>query len=277
MALFGAGTGGVVRLRGADVVGPPAGVCRCSRRSVGAGVVPRPTKRPPGVREVCASAGGPTRYSIMREKRVTRAWWHTSRSVVTRSTPWTVPAARRPPRPDVRFASVAPCRHRRRAGRSTSRRQRCPSPLPRRSASPPTRTRHRPRRPPRRRPPDPTVVYPAALQPAPVQPVQPVQPVPVAPARPADPSVDAGRFWAGVVATALVAALVGLVGVVIVDQILDIELAVQDIFGDGLDRGRVRRRRRGRRGARRRAAAPARAHHPEAARRSSAGSCSWAP
>ncbi|MDQ0375848.1 hypothetical protein [Cellulomonas humilata] len=80
-------------------------------------------------------------------------------------------------------------------------------------------------------PADPTVVYPAALQPAPVQPVQPVQPVPVAPARPADPSVDAGRFWAGVVATALVAALVGLVGVVIVDQILGFELAVQDVFG----------------------------------------------
>ncbi|WP_421732883.1 hypothetical protein [Cellulomonas sp.] len=43
--------------------------------------------------------------------------------------------------------------------------------------------------------------------------------------------MDAGRFWAGVVATALVAALVGLVGVVIVDQILSIELAVQDLFG----------------------------------------------
>ncbi|WP_456789105.1 hypothetical protein [Cellulomonas sp. P5_C5] len=82
-------------------------------------------------------------------------------------------------------------------------------------------------------PADPTMVYPAALQPAPVQPVPvPVAAaVPVAPARPADPSVDAGRFWAGVVATALVAALVGLVGVVIVDQILGIELVVQDIFG----------------------------------------------
>ena len=78
-------------------------------------------------------------------------------------------------------------------------------------------------------PADPTMVYPAAVQPAPVQPVQPVQPA--APARPADPSVDAGRFWAGVVATALVAALVGLVGVVIIDQILSIELAVQDVFG----------------------------------------------
>ncbi|WP_456846984.1 hypothetical protein [Cellulomonas sp. P5_C6] len=75
--------------------------------------------------------------------------------------------------------------------------------------------------------PDPTVVYPAALQPAAVPP-----PVPAAaPRAPAGPSVDAGRYWAGVVATALVAALVGLVGVVIVDQILNIELAVKDIFG----------------------------------------------
>jgi hypothetical protein len=79
-------------------------------------------------------------------------------------------------------------------------------------------------------PADPTVVYPAALQPAAV----PVEPVPVAaavPARPVGPSVDAGRYWAGVVATALVAALVGLVGVVIVDQILSLDLAVKDVFG----------------------------------------------
>ena len=83
---------------------------------------------------------------------------------------------------------------------------------------------------------DPTTVYPAALQPAPVQPVQPVQPVPVAPvvaATPSGPSVDAGRFWAGVVATALVTALIGLVGVLIVDQILDIELVVRDLVGTG--------------------------------------------
>ena len=83
---------------------------------------------------------------------------------------------------------------------------------------------------------DPTTVYPAALQPAPVQPVQPVQPVPVAPvvaATPSGPTVDAGRFWAGVVATALVTALIGLVGVLIVDQILDIELVVRDLVGTG--------------------------------------------
>jgi hypothetical protein len=76
--------------------------------------------------------------------------------------------------------------------------------------------------------PDPTVVYPAALQPASVPP-EPV--VAAAPARRVEPTVDAGRYWAGVVATALVAALVGLVGVVIVDQILSIDLAVQDVFG----------------------------------------------
>lgn len=79
---------------------------------------------------------------------------------------------------------------------------------------------------------DPTMVYPAAVQPAAVQPVAavPVAAAPVA-AVPTGPSVDAGRFWAGVVATALVTALIGLVGVLIVDQILDIELVVKDLLG----------------------------------------------
>jgi len=80
---------------------------------------------------------------------------------------------------------------------------------------------------------DPTTVYPAALQPAAVQPVQPVPVEPVVAAVPTGPSVDAGRYWAGVVATALVTALIGLVGVLIVDQILDIELVVRDIVGTG--------------------------------------------
>lgn len=84
---------------------------------------------------------------------------------------------------------------------------------------------------------DPTMVYPAAVQPAAVQPAPVAQPaVPVAPAappRPAGPSVDAGRYWAGVVATALVTALIGLVGVLIVDQILDIDLVVRDILSTG--------------------------------------------
>jgi len=79
---------------------------------------------------------------------------------------------------------------------------------------------------------------PAAVPPAqpvaavpPAQPVVPVVPVvPVAPARPAGPSVDSGRYWAGVVATALVAALVGVVGVIVIDQILKIDLVVKDIL-----------------------------------------------
>ena len=77
---------------------------------------------------------------------------------------------------------------------------------------------------------DPTVVFPAAVQPAPVQPA-PAAAAP--PARPAGPSVDGGRFWAGVAATALVTALIGLVGVLIVDQILDIDLVVKDLIGTG--------------------------------------------
>ena len=80
---------------------------------------------------------------------------------------------------------------------------------------------------------DPTMVYPAALQPAAVQPVQPVPVEPVVVVEPSGPSVDAGRYWAGVVATALVTALIGLVGVLIVDQILDIELVVRDLVGTG--------------------------------------------
>ncbi|WP_028048879.1 DUF6069 family protein [Cellulomonas sp. URHD0024] len=80
-------------------------------------------------------------------------------------------------------------------------------------------------------------VPPPAPQPAPVAMPPAVAPVavpgPPVPARPASPSVDNARYWAGVAATAVVAALVGLVGVVIVDQILKIELggAVKDVFG----------------------------------------------
>ncbi|MBO3084826.1 hypothetical protein [Cellulomonas fengjieae] len=80
---------------------------------------------------------------------------------------------------------------------------------------------------------DPTVVYPAA-QPPPVQPptAQPAfTAAPPPAARATGPSVDGGRYWAGVAATALVTALIGLVGVLIVDQILDIDLVVRDLFG----------------------------------------------
>lgn len=73
--------------------------------------------------------------------------------------------------------------------------------------------------------PDPTVVFPAAVQPQAPAPAAPIPPAP------AGPSVDAGRFWAGVAATALVAALIGVVGVVIVDQILQIDLVAKDPFG----------------------------------------------
>ncbi len=74
----------------------------------------------------------------------------------------------------------------------------------------------------------PPSVAPAAAEafPAPVAAV----PVAAVPARPAGPSVDSGRYWAGVAATALVAALVGVVGVVVLDQILKIDLVVKDIF-----------------------------------------------
>ena len=54
------------RCCGADAFLAAGGGVPVQSTVVGAGVVPRPTKRPPGVREVCASAGGPTRYSIMR-------------------------------------------------------------------------------------------------------------------------------------------------------------------------------------------------------------------
>ncbi|NUU18370.1 hypothetical protein HP550_14025 [Cellulomonas humilata] len=76
-------------------------------------------------------------------------------------------------------------------------------------------------------PPDPTIVFPAAIQPQAPAPAAPVAPVP------AGPSVDAGRYWAGVAATALVAALIGVVGVVVVDRILQIDLVVQDPLGTG--------------------------------------------
>ncbi len=104
-----------------------------------------------------------------------------------------------------------------------------PTPPPERQSAYP----HQPASTPPAAPADPTVVYPAAVQPAAVQP-EPVAPVvPVAAATPRGPSVDAGRYWAGVAATALVAALIGLVGVVIVDQILSIDLVVKDPFGTG--------------------------------------------
>jgi hypothetical protein len=46
-------------------------------------------------------------------------------------------------------------------------------------------------------------------------------------------TLEAGRFWAGAAATAAVAALVGVVGTIVFEQILSIDLVVQDVFGIG--------------------------------------------
>ncbi|MFC0715881.1 DUF6069 family protein [Cellulomonas biazotea] len=76
----------------------------------------------------------------------------------------------------------------------------------------------------------PPVVAPAVAQPlyAPGTPVAPVAAV-----TPVRPGLDAGRYWAGVAATAVVAALVAVVGVVVLQEILDVDLVVQDVFGTG--------------------------------------------
>ncbi|WP_202924323.1 DUF6069 family protein [Cellulomonas sp. H30R-01] len=82
----------------------------------------------------------------------------------------------------------------------------------------------------------PPVVQPAVVQPAVAAPAaQPLYPAgtPVAavPVTPARPGLDAGRYWAGVGATALVAALVAVAGVLVLQEILGIDLVVQDVFG----------------------------------------------
>jgi hypothetical protein len=64
--------------------------------------------------------------------------------------------------------------------------------------------------------------------------MSPIEPVPTQPSRPA---VDAGRLWAGGVATAVVAALVALVGVLVWEGVFDIDmvrpplLEIGDSFG----------------------------------------------
>jgi hypothetical protein len=93
---------------------------------------------------------------------------------------------------------------------------------------------------------------PVAPQPPPAVPpaVQPVQAVPVPAAQvpaaqvpvatpPPRPriAIDAGRYWAGVAATAVVAVLVGVVGVVVFERIFDIELVTKDPFGTGSSMG----------------------------------------
>ncbi|MBD5787762.1 hypothetical protein IF650_16485 [Cellulosimicrobium terreum] len=75
------------------------------------------------------------------------------------------------------------------------------------------------------------------VQPPAIQPTHDPQatfPEPQRPVSPADPrlAVEAGRFWAGAAATAVVAALIGLIGVIVFERIFAIELVPPpDIFG----------------------------------------------
>ncbi len=68
-----------------------------------------------------------------------------------------------------------------------------------------------------------------------VPPQTPAAPDPGAPApaprRETRLTVESGRFWAGVAATAFVAALVGVAGVIVLDQILRVDLVFRDPFG----------------------------------------------
>lgn len=84
---------------------------------------------------------------------------------------------------------------------------------------------------------------PYAAQPYVAQPyvAQPAEPVPPAfastPAPPPSSRVvlRAGPYWGGAVATGIVAALVGIVGVLIFESILDVGLVVKDPFGTESD------------------------------------------
>lgn len=84
----------------------------------------------------------------------------------------------------------------------------------------------------------------------PVQPVGPAQPAGPAGQPPQDPSVqpvtsgtedprlgiEAGRFWAGALATTLVAALIGVAADFILEEVLNLEIRAQaDLFGTGSD------------------------------------------
>jgi len=83
---------------------------------------------------------------------------------------------------------------------------------------------------------EPTRRY-SAVPPAapPTTPPTPATPTPGGATRRAETrlTVEAGRFWAGVAATALVAALVGVVGVIVLQQILRIDLVYRDPLGVG--------------------------------------------
>jgi hypothetical protein len=64
-----------------------------------------------------------------------------------------------------------------------------------------------------------------------MQPQPPMQPRP--PGTPAPPAVDAGRLWAGGAATAVVAALVGLVGVLIGEGLLEVDMVEPPLINVG--------------------------------------------
>lgn len=81
---------------------------------------------------------------------------------------------------------------------------------------------------------EPTRRYPAVPPAAAAPPTPDTAPVATAPRRTETRlTVETGRFWAGAAATALVAALVGVVGVIVLEQILRIDLVFRDPFGVG--------------------------------------------
>ncbi|MGY4645638.1 hypothetical protein [Cellulomonas sp. URHB0016] len=100
---------------------------------------------------------------------------------------------------------------------------------------------HYPNQPPAVPPPVPPAQVPAYEVPVAQVPAQvPAAAVPVAPAAPPPRpriAIDGGRYWAGVAATAVVAALVGVVGVVVFERIFDIPLVNKDPFGTGSSMG----------------------------------------
>ncbi len=79
----------------------------------------------------------------------------------------------------------------------------------------------------------PPAVEPQATAPLPTTQAAPTPATSAAPTAPAAPRVvvRSGPYWGGVVATALVAALVGIVGVLVFQEILDVDVLAQDVFG----------------------------------------------
>ncbi|UZN04556.1 DUF6069 family protein [Cellulomonas sp. S1-8] len=78
-----------------------------------------------------------------------------------------------------------------------------------------------------------SAVPPAATPATPAVPVAPPEPAAGPRRTETRLTVETGRFWAGAAATALVASLVGVVGVIVLEQILRIDLVFRDPFGAG--------------------------------------------